>query len=141
MNACDGGGFAKLRARDAAGATPHFQHALVLYPEHARSLVGLGVARAAAGKRKEADSVFARADAAIAALRKGGRGAEATLAQAFLDTATGHDSKALDCLRNLLDRADLPFTGWTIPVEPLLEPLRPQRGFQEILQSLAARAR
>jgi len=141
MNACDGGGFAKLRAKDPAGATPHFQHALELYPEHARSLVGLGVAHALAGKRKEADAVFARADAAIAALRKGGRGGEATIAQAFLDTATGHDAQALDCLRSLLDRADLPFAGWTIPVEPLLEPLRPKRGFQDILQALAARAR
>ncbi|MBA3641521.1 MAG: tetratricopeptide repeat protein, partial [Acidobacteria bacterium] len=141
MNACDGGGFAKLRAKDPAGAAPHFQHALELYPEHARSLVGLGVAHALAGKRKEADAVFARADAAIAALRKGGRGGEATIAQAFLDTATGHDAQALDCLRSLLDRADLPFAGWTIPVEPLLEPLRPKRGFQDILQALAARAR
>ena len=96
----------------------------------------------AAGKsRKDADAVFARADAAITALRKGGRGSEATIAQAFLNTATGRDADAIDCLRNLLERADLPFTGWTIPVEPLLEPLRTQRGFQEVLQSLAARAR
>lgn len=141
MNACDGGGFAKLRAKDPAAATAHFQHALALYPEHARSMVGLGVAHAAAGKRKEADAVFARADAAIAALRKGGRGSEATIAQAFLDTAGGRDTAALDCLRSLVDRADLPFTGWTIPVEPLLEPLRPKRGFQEILQALNVRAR
>ena len=141
MNACDGGGFAKLRAKDPAGAGAHFEHALELYPEHARSLVGLGVARAAAKQRKEADATFARADAAIAALRKGGRGSEATIAQAFLDTATGRDAQALDSLRSLLDRADLPFTGWTIPVEPLLEPLRSQRGFQDILQALAARAR
>ena len=35
----------------------------------------------------------------------------------------------------------MPFTGLTIPVEPLLETLRQQRGFQEILQTLAARAR
>ena len=141
MNACDGGGFAKLHAGDPAAATPHFMHALELYPDHARSLVGLGVALAADKKRKDADAVFARADAAINALRKGGRGSEATIAQAFLNTATGQDADALECLRNLLDRADLPFTGWTIPVEPLLEPLRKQRGFQEVLQALAARAR
>jgi TolB-like protein len=141
MNACDGGGFAKLRANDAAGAVAHFTHALDLYPEHARSLVGLGVALAAGRKRKEADAVFARADAAIVALRKGGRGSEATIAQAFLNTATGRESDAINCLRTLLERADLPFTGWTIPVEPLLAPLGPQRGFHEILQALAARAR
>lgn len=141
MNACDGGGFAKLRAGEPAAAMLHFQRALELYPEHARSLAGLGAALAADKKRKEADAVFARGDAAIAALRKGGRGSEATIAQAFLNTATGRDREAIDCLRTLLERADLPFTGWTIPVEPLLEPLRPQRGFQEILQALAARAR
>ncbi len=115
MNACDGGGFAKLRAGDPAAAMPHFNRALELYPEHARSLVGLGVAHAAAKKRKEADAVFARADAAIAALRKGGRGSEATIAQAFLSTSLGHDTEAIDSLRSLLERADLPFTGWTHP--------------------------
>ena len=141
MNACDGGGFAKLRAGDPGAAAPLFQRALELYPEHARSLVGLGVALAGARKRKDADAVFARADAAIVALRKGGRSSEATIAQAFLNTSTGRNTEAIDCLRNLLEKAELPFTGWTIPVEPLLEPLRPQRAFQEILQALAARAR
>lgn len=141
MNACDGGGFARLRSGDAAAAVRHFHKALELYPEHARSLVGLGVALTANKKRKEADATFARADAAIVALRKGGRGSEATIAQAFLNTATGRTAEAMDCLRQLLDRGDLPFTGWTIPVEPLLEPLRSQRPFQEILQALVVRAR
>ena len=141
MNACDGGGFAKLRAGDPAGAVQHFTRALGLFPEHARSLVGLGAALAAAGKRKDAAAAFNRADAAIVALRKGGRGSEATIAQAFLNTATGRSAEAIDCLRSLLNRADLPFTGWTIPVEPLLDPLKHERGFQEVLQTLAARAR
>jgi DNA-binding winged helix-turn-helix (wHTH) protein/Flp pilus assembly protein TadD len=141
MNACDGAGFAKMRARDPDGAVPHFTRALELFPEHARSLAGLGAALAAAGKRKAADAAFARCAAAITALRKGGRGSEATMAQAFLNTATGKDGDAVDCLRVLLERADLPFTGWTIPVEPLLEPLRPQREFQDILQALATKAR
>jgi tetratricopeptide (TPR) repeat protein len=141
MNACDGGGFAKLRAGDPAGAVPHFTRALELFPEHARSLAGLGAALSAAGTRKKADAAFERCASAIAALRKGGRSSEATIAQAFLHTATGRHTEALECLRALLERADLPFTGWTIPVEPLLEPLRGQRGFQDILQTLAVRAR
>ena len=141
MNACDGGGFAKLRGGDPAAAVIHFKRALELYPEHARSLVGLGSALAADRQRKQADAAFARADAAIAALRKGGRGSEATIAQAFLYTSSGRNPEAIDLLRTLLERADLPFTGWTIPVEPLLEPLRKDRGFQDILQALAARAR
>jgi DNA-binding winged helix-turn-helix (wHTH) protein/tetratricopeptide (TPR) repeat protein len=141
MNACDGGGFAKMRAGDPDGAVPLFTRALELFPEHARSLAGLGAALSAAGKRKAADGAFARCAAAIAALRKGGRGSEATMAQAFLKTATGKHDEALECLRVLLERADLPFTGWTIPVEPLLEPLRSRREFEEILQALGARAR
>lgn len=141
MNACDGAGFAKLQAGDPNGAVEHFTRALELFPEHARSLVGMGAALAAAGRRKPAEAVFERCAAAIAALRKGGRGSEATIAQAFLQTVTGKPDDARENLRALVDRADLPFTGWTIPVEPLLEPLRRQRGFAEILQALAARAR
>ena len=141
MNACDGGGFARLQAGDPAGAVPHFTDALELFPEHARSLAGLGAALAAAGKRKAAAAAFARCAAAIAALRQGGRGSEATIAQALLNAATGKDAEAVDCLKSLLDRADLPFTGWTIPVEPLLQPLRRQPRFEEILQALSARAR
>jgi hypothetical protein len=41
----------------------------------------------------------------------------------------------------LLERAELPFTGWTIPVEPLFEPLRNTSGFQRIADRLADRAR
>lgn len=141
MNACDGGGFAALRGGDPAAAVAHFTRALELFPEHARSLAGLGSALAAAGDRRAADDAFARCAAAITALRKGGRAAEATIAQAFLDAATGRHREAIECLRTLLERADLPFTGWTIPVEPLLEPLRPLRDFQDVLQALAARAR
>lgn len=141
MNACDGGGFARLAAGDPAGAVPHFTRALELFPEHARSLVGLGAALAAAGRRKEADKAFARCTAAITALRAGGRGSEATIAQAFFNTATGQYTAAFECLKSLLDRADLPFTGWTIPIEPLLAPLRTKPEFLGILQILAARAR
>jgi tetratricopeptide (TPR) repeat protein len=130
-----------MRAADPDGAVPLFTRALELFPEHARSLAGLGAALAAAGKRKAADAAFARCAAAITALRKGGRGSEATIAQAFLSTATGKHDEALECLKVLLERADLPFTGWTIPVEPLLEPLRSRREFQEILQVLATKAR
>lgn len=141
MNACDGGGFAKLQAGDPAGAVALFTRALELFPEHARSLVGLAAALAASGQRKAANAAFDRCAAAIAALRKGGRGSEATIAQAFLHTATGKPADALVCLGTLLERADLPFTGWTIPVEPLLLPLRQTPEFHEILQTLAARAR
>lgn len=141
MNACDGQGFAKLRAGRPAEAVPHFERALELFPDHARSLVGLGAALAGAGKKKAADAAFERAAKAISALRRGGRGSEATIAEAFLQASTGREGAALDSLRVLLERADLPFTGWTIPVEPLLQGLRRQRGFDQILDTLATRAR
>lgn len=41
----------------------------------------------------------------------------------------------------LMERAQLPFTGWTIPVEPLLEPLRELNGYQGVADRLAERAR
>ena len=141
MNAHDGAGFARLRAKDPQAAVEHFRQALFLFPAHARSLVGLGAALAAANRKKEADAAFAEAAAAIEALRRGGRGGEATIARAFLNAATGRADEAIVCLESLQERAELPFTGWTIPVEPLLEPLGPNPGFRHILDKLESRAR
>jgi DNA-binding winged helix-turn-helix (wHTH) protein/tetratricopeptide (TPR) repeat protein len=141
MNACDGAGFAKLRAGQNGAAIDAFTAALELFPEHARSLIGLGAALRAARQAKEADAAFARAAAAVEALRRGGRSTEATLAQALLHATTGHNRDAIGCLRSLLEKSDAPFGGWTIPIEPLLEPLRGSAPFQDILESLAARAR
>lgn len=141
MNACDGAGFARLSGGDPKSAVPHFDQALALFPDHARSLVGLGAAFGAAHRPKEAAKAFAQASAAIDALRRGRRGSEAVLSQAFLDASTGRPAEAITGLRVLLERAELPFTGWTIPVEPLLGSLRQHREFQQVLETLAARAR
>ncbi|CAN5813165.1 winged helix-turn-helix domain-containing tetratricopeptide repeat protein [soil metagenome] len=141
MNACDGVGFARLRASDPAGAVGCFEQALELFPEHARSLVGLGAAHHAAGNRKKWDEAFKRAAVASESLRHGGRNTEATLAQAFLHAATGRAAEANGCLRELLDRGELPYSGWTLPIEPLLAPLHSTREFQDVLQTLAVKAR
>ena len=141
MNACDGTGFAKLRAGDFAGAAAAFGQALEAFPDHARSLVGLGAAHRGAGQTPQADAAFTRASAAIDALRRGGRSTEATLAHAFLHATTGTLDEAVRCLKSLLEKSDLPFSGWTIPIEPLLDPLRDRRPFQDVLEALAARAR
>lgn len=141
MNACDGAGFAKLQAGDAAGAAKCFQEALELFPDHARSLVGLGAAYRAAGDRKKADAAFTQAAAAIDALRKGTRNTEAIMAQAILHATLGRQKEAIACARDLLARGDLPFSGWTLPIEPLLEPLRQTPEFKDVLQALAAKAR
>jgi DNA-binding winged helix-turn-helix (wHTH) protein/Tfp pilus assembly protein PilF len=141
MNSHDGAGFAKLARRDAAGAVAEFNRALALFPEHARSLVGLGVASAAQQDRAATEAAFTRASAAIEALRRGGRGAEAALAEAFLLTAKGRVDEPVAVLLRLLDNAELSFAGWTIPIEPLLGPLKATAGFPTVLSKLADRAR
>jgi DNA-binding winged helix-turn-helix (wHTH) protein/tetratricopeptide (TPR) repeat protein len=141
MNAHDGAGFAHLDAAEPARAIEQFAKALELFPDHARSLVGLGAARAAAGDDAGAQEAFTRATAAIDALRRGGRASEAMLAEAMHHCARGNADRALETLHALLDRPDMPFSGWTIPIEPLLEPLRKQPEYQRVTGRLAERAR
>jgi DNA-binding winged helix-turn-helix (wHTH) protein/tetratricopeptide (TPR) repeat protein len=141
MNAHDGAGFAYLRTGDPMAAASRFRRALDLFPEHARSLVGLGAALQADGDTKGAEAAFGRARAAIDALRKGGRSGEAGMAEALCLAVIGDTGAAVACLQTLLERAEVPFTGWTIPVEPLFEPLRGQPGFHTVSSRLAERAR
>ncbi len=141
MNAWDGAGFVSLISGDHAAAVTRFGKALEHFPDHAKSLVGLGAALRAGRKGKDADAAFEKAQAAIDALRRGGRSTEGTLAHALLHATLNRPEEALQCLRALLDKSDLPFSGWTIPVEPLLRPLHGQAGFRDILQALATRAR
>jgi tetratricopeptide (TPR) repeat protein len=141
MNAYDGAGFAALADDHPAAAVPFFRRALELYPEHARSLVGLGAAHAAHGDKRAADAAFKHAASAIEALRLGGRGSEATLAEAFHHAVCGRAAEAAEALKRLIEHPELPFTGWTIPVEPLFAPLVKLREFQAVLAGLAARAR
>jgi DNA-binding winged helix-turn-helix (wHTH) protein/tetratricopeptide (TPR) repeat protein len=141
MNAHDGAGFAFLRCGDAAAAVEQFGRALELFPEHARSLVGLGGALAAARDTAGANAAFNRTTAAIEALRRGGRSSEATLAEAMLHAVRGETGRALESLTMLLDRPDMPFSGWTIPIEPLLETVRKHPDFDRVGERLAERAR
>ena len=141
MNAWDGAGFSSLLAGDHAAAAGHFQQALALFPDHARSLVGLGAGLRAGKRTEDADAAFGKAQTAIDALRRGGRSTEATLAHALLHATSGRPDDSLQCLKTLLEKSDLPFSGWTIPIEPLLRPLHETPGFRNILQTLATRAR
>jgi DNA-binding winged helix-turn-helix (wHTH) protein/tetratricopeptide (TPR) repeat protein len=141
MNAYDGLGFVGLRTGDPDTSAAMFRRALELFPDHARSLVGLGAALAAQGDSAGAEAASARSAAAIDALRRGGRGGEATLVEAFQHSVSHRPEQAVATLRALLDRAELPFAGWTIPIEPLFESVRSQPEFAALLATLAERAR
>ena len=141
MNAHDGAGFAYLDASEPGPAIERFTKALELFPEHARSLVGLGAARASSGDAAGAQDAFSRATAAIDALRRGGRSSEAMLAEAMHQAVRGDADRAFETLHALLDKPDMPFSGWTIPIEPLLEPLRKDPEYQRVSGRLAERAR
>ena len=141
MNAHDGAGFAYLQTGSPRQAADQFRRALELFPEHARSLVGLGAALARADDASGADAAFARAEAAIDALRKGGRSTEALLSAALHHAVRDRRDEAIDCLYALLERAELPFSGWTIPIEPLLATIRETADFARVTSRLAERAR
>jgi tetratricopeptide (TPR) repeat protein len=141
MNAHDGAGFTALETGDAEEAVQMFKRALELFPEHARSLVGLGFALAKGGDAPAADAAFAHAATAIDSLRRGGRTSEATLAEAFMHVVRGRQDDAIGLLKRLVDRPEAPFAGWTIPIEPLFGPLRQRVDFKEVLGALAQNAR
>ena len=141
MNAHDGAGFAHLDAGDAQPAIDAFNKALELFPEHARSLVGSSAAHAAAGDKTAASSALDKAVAAIDGLRRGGRASEAMMAEAMLHAVRGDAEKAIGALNTLLDKPDMPFSGWTIPIEPLFESLRRLPDYQKVTARLAERAR
>jgi DNA-binding winged helix-turn-helix (wHTH) protein/tetratricopeptide (TPR) repeat protein len=141
MNAHDGAGFAHMADGDASAAAARFRKALELFPDHGRSLVGLGTALLQDGDRAGATDAFGRAEKAIESLRRGGRSGQAFMVEAFHHTVKDRRDEAVLALHRLLDRPESSFSGWTIPVEPLLTPLRGTPAFGSILSKLAERAR
>jgi adenylate cyclase len=141
MNAYDGAGFVALENDDAGEAVTMFKHALELFPEHARSLVGLGFSLAKGGDAPAAEAAFTHAASAIDSLRRGGRTSEATLAESFMQVVRGRPDDGMALLKRLVERPEVPFAGWTIPIEPLFAPLRQRADFKEVLATLAQNAR
>jgi DNA-binding winged helix-turn-helix (wHTH) protein/tetratricopeptide (TPR) repeat protein len=141
MNAYDGAGFVALENDDAGEAVTMFKHALELFPEHARSLVGLGFSLAKGGDAPAAEAAFTHAASAIDSLRRGGRTSEATLAESFMHVVRGRPDDGMALLKRLVERPEVPFAGWTIPIEPLFAPLRQRADFKEVLATLAQNAR
>lgn len=141
MNAYDGAGFAALAAENPSEAVAMFTRALELFPEHARSLVGLGAALTLSSDEAGARTAFDHAGRAIESLRRGGRTREATMAEAFMQVLQNRPGEAMTTLRRLVEKPELPFSGWTVPIEPLLAPLRDRADFRAILAVLADNAR
>lgn len=140
MDAYDGHGFARLAARDHAGAAAMFSKALDIAPNHARSLLGLAVACDRQGDLDRSRKAQTHARGAIDELRDSGRATEAAVASALAEAASGHPDASADILRRLLDDAPPGFAGWTIPIEPLLAPLKERREYRALLHRLAERA-
>ena len=59
----------------------------------------------------------------------------------MLHSVRGDAAAAIQSLTTLLERPDLPFSGWTIPIEPLLAAVRQHADYEGVRAKLAERAR
>ena len=140
MDACDGHGFARLGAGDAAGAATMFTSALARMPRHARSIVGLADASARLGARDRTTSLLADALTAINELVQGERHVEAAMARAYAHVVANDQAAAVQTLSTLLEQAPAGAAGWTLPVEPWFAALRNSAAGRALLALLASRA-
>jgi DNA-binding winged helix-turn-helix (wHTH) protein/tetratricopeptide (TPR) repeat protein len=136
-----GHGFVRLAAHDPAGAAAMFERTLERFPGHVRALVGLAETWTARGSAGQARRAIGRAEAALADLRAGGRTADAALGTACVQASTSDLAGAIRTLVLLLDDGSRSPVGWSIPIEPLLAPLRREPAFQDVLARLRDRAR
>jgi DNA-binding winged helix-turn-helix (wHTH) protein/tetratricopeptide (TPR) repeat protein len=140
MDACDGAGFARLAAGDAAGARVMFRRALERYPEHARSWLGLADAALRDGLISEAETAMTKAAGAIEELKANGRATEALLMLAYSEVVAGFGTAAVATLTRMLEQAPPGPAGWSLPVEPWLATLRGDGSCRDVLLTLARRA-
>jgi DNA-binding winged helix-turn-helix (wHTH) protein/tetratricopeptide (TPR) repeat protein len=140
MDAYDGHGFARLAQGDGAVAESMFLKAIDIYPDHARSLIGLAEARRCQGYEAGRRDALNQALHAIRAMTESGRTTEAAMATALWHMASGRQEDSLAVLAQLLAGAPPGFAGWTIPLEPLLATMRGTAAYQAVLRRLAERA-
>ena len=134
-----GRGFAFISRGQRDAARDSFDTVLQAQPDQARA--HLGLALIAGTGNHERGAALALAEKATAELDKGGRIAEAAVTRASALVLLGRSDEAVGQLDRLLTDAPSAFAGWTIPVEPLLEPLGRSAGFDRVLTRLADRAR
>ena len=145
MNAHDGAGFAHLRTGDAARRRR-------AVPPRARAVSrARAVARRASAPRSARDGDARRAPTRhsrapttaidVAAPRRPRRRSRRSPKRCTTPSADERDEARARAAPRCSTRPDLPFTGWTIPIEPLLDRLRGHPAFAGVLAKLAERAR
>jgi len=141
MNAHDGRGFALLVKRQPDEAARAFQQALRLFPDHARTHVGLAACSQAANRKADVRTHLDRAEQSVTELAAGGRLFESHLLSAQVAVVRGRPTDAIQTLDRMLTEAPAGYPGWTIPIEPIFKALQLQPEFAAILARLFDRAR
>jgi adenylate cyclase len=139
MEASQGLGFALLQAGRPAAAANAFQRALELYPHIVSAHLGLAEAWRALGLEARADQAIARANHLVTTLENH-RPIEGAVAQAQVFAVTGRWIEAARQLGRLLAEAPPGFAAWTLPIDPLLRPLRSVPEWITVLRRLNERA-
>jgi DNA-binding winged helix-turn-helix (wHTH) protein/tetratricopeptide (TPR) repeat protein len=139
MNALTARGACLLRAGRNAEAADAFEQALMLYPNHAQSHLGLSVALRATGAQTAGDEALQRVRAALDTLSTT-RPIEASLVRAQLMACEGRAAEGSAVVCTMLNDAPPGFAGWTLPIEPLLLQLAATQAFAPALAALARRA-
>jgi DNA-binding winged helix-turn-helix (wHTH) protein/Tfp pilus assembly protein PilF len=140
VDACEGLGMVRLLAGDHARAADVFEQALARLPQRPAALIGSSIALRATGAVDRADEAVRRTREAIDNLRQASRASDAAMATACLETALGHHDRAFAALTRLLSEAPPGHAGWSVPIEPLLAPLRQAPGYRQIVNRLGARS-
>jgi DNA-binding winged helix-turn-helix (wHTH) protein/Flp pilus assembly protein TadD len=140
VNAQVGAGFAHLLADDAAGAVDAFRLALEIIPRHGRALVGLYSALQRTSLRVEARQLIPQVDRAVDELTTGHRLGEAQLLRAAVQIAQGELEAAVDTLSHWLEAAPPGPSGWLLPIDPVVAPLRSHPRYPSLMALVAARA-
>jgi DNA-binding winged helix-turn-helix (wHTH) protein/Tfp pilus assembly protein PilF len=141
MDAYDGHGYAFLQQGDHGQAAVMFKRALEIFPDHARSSIALAAAHRRDGRTPDSSAALEHARQAIDELRANERTTEASIASALALVVADRSVDAVAVLDQLLSSAPPGFAGWTIPIEPLLSPLKNEPEFMAVLARLATRAR
>jgi hypothetical protein len=140
MSSLHGRGACLLHLGRGDEAIDCFRQALQVYPHHVQSTLGLAVALRSIGSLEAAQTALREAATILDTLTRT-RPLEAALVRAQLLTVEGRLPDAGARLCQALDDAPPGFAGWTLPVEPFLQPLRGTPAFESAVGRLSQRTR